>query len=50
MFLNSRGIKWLVHEADIGCAHYPSQTIEKRKRKLKKMLKDYALHKKVGRE
>ncbi|KKL75735.1 hypothetical protein LCGC14_2051880 [marine sediment metagenome] len=38
-FLHSQAIKHLVHEADIGAAHYKSPTIEARKIKLKALLK-----------
>ncbi len=37
-FLNSEGIRDLVHEADIGASHYPSVHIEKRKEKLDKKI------------
>lgn len=37
-FLNSQGIKYLVHEADFGTCHEDCPTIENRKKKLKKML------------
>lgn len=38
-FLQSSEIKELVHDADIGCCHADCITIEKRKMKLKKLLK-----------
>lgn len=42
-FLNGQGIKWLVYAADLGACHEESPTIENRKKKLKKLLKEKCL-------
>lgn len=39
-FLNCQGIKYLVHEADLGACHEDSRTINARKEKLKKQLRN----------
>lgn len=39
-FLNSQAIKYLVHEADFGACHANCPSIENRKKKLKKQLKE----------
>jgi len=39
-FLNSQSIKHLVHEGDFGACHETYPSIENRKKKLKKQLKE----------
>lgn len=39
-FLNCQGIKYLVHEADLGSFHADSKTIENRKSKLRRLLNE----------
>jgi len=39
-FLNGKNIKWLVHEADIGCCHEDYLPITHRINKLKQKLKN----------
>ncbi len=41
-FLNSQAVKYLVHEADFGACHENCPSIENRKKKLKKQLKEFA--------
>lgn len=39
-FLNCQGVKYLIHEADLGACHEDSRTINNRKKKLKRELDD----------